>query len=77
MFVAYLLLGLKLGLLKTSIIIHIKISCCLYAWLHWSCDNGTVSRNIFGITFVGFEGILNHLRLNSCVILFDKKYTPC
>ena len=73
MFVAYLLLGLKLGLLKTIIIINDNICCWLHDWLLWCCDNCTVSRNIF--TFFGCEGILNHLRLNSCVILFDKKYS--
>ena len=72
MFVAYLLLRLKLGLLKTIIIIIIinnnKICCWLHVWLRWSCDNCTISRNIFTFvsrtisTFIVFEGILNHLR---------------
>ena len=73
-FLAYLLLGL----LKTSIIIYNNICCWLHDWFLWYCDNQVSrkfrsTRNIF--TFFGCEGILNHLRLNSCVILFDKKYS--
>ena len=66
MFVAYLLLGLKLGLLRTISIINNYICCWLHAWLHWGCDNYTGSRIIFnflGFEIFTFESILNRWKI--------------